>query len=187
MNNSFTTSYYIADKYKMLSRSEVYFLKQCVKMLSDNPVIVNIGANIGTSAIAMLEARPDAFIFSIDIEPKPEERKNVLECGLDPSRIVRILGDSSEVGENFPYKIDLVFFDGDHTDWGLGNDLRVWLPKIKKIAVFHDYHHPNYEKKPNVNLDKIVDKIMENWNRIGGARYMVAFSRLLSEGEYIVD
>lgn len=170
-------SYDIADKYGMLDNSEIGLLKECVRMLSANSLIINIGANVGTSTVAMLEERPGAFIFSIDIRAHGTERSNIIDCGLDPNRVVRLLGDSAEIGVHFPYKPDLVFIDGSHTDEGVRGDINAWVPKCKQIVLFHDYHHPNYIEKPNVNLDLIVDQAMVDWERIGEARYLVAFHR----------
>ncbi len=180
----------LADKYGMLSHDEIDLLQECVKRILpieslgvlfksnlDDLVVVNIGANIGTSSCAILEAVPNAFVFSIDIKPWPEERQHIIECGLNPKRIVRLLGSSSEIGKHFPYEADLVFVDGAHDDKGVIGDIEVWKPKCRSIMLFHDYHHPNYAKKPGVNLDNIVDAAMADWERIGEARYLVAFRR----------
>lgn len=170
-------SYDIAKKHGMLDADEIHLIKACALMLPPNPLIVNIGANVGTSAIAMLENRPDAFIFSIDTRPCPEERENIIACGLDPSRVVRLLGDSAGIGRNFPYQPDLVFVDGAHHDEGVRGDIAAWLPKCKSIMLYHDYHHPRYAEKPGVHLDQIVDEAMAGWERIGEARYLVGFKR----------
>lgn len=184
-------SYDIAEQFRMLSVEEVDLLKKCAAMLPLNPVIVNIGANVGTSSVAVLETRPDAIVFSIDINPNIPERSNAERCGIDASRIIRILQPSQEVGRSFPHQVDMVFIDGGHTDEDLTGDIEGWLPKTKYIAVYHDYHHPNYKSKPNVNLDKIVDEAMKDWHKIGEARYMIAFARPeiqgLVEGGYVID
>jgi precorrin-6B methylase 2 len=178
----------------MLSRDEIDLLQDCVREITPAvyyeykgepvgdaslwpPVIVNIGANVGTSSCAILEANPGAFVFSIDVKPYPEERENIIACGLDPTRIVRLLGDSAEIGTFFPYRPDMVFVDGGHHDEAVRDDIEAWQSKCKSIMLFHDYHHPNYAEKPGVNLDEIVDKAMADWERIGEARYLVAFRR----------
>lgn len=167
----------IAQKYGMLSSDEVDLIQYCASRLPNNPLVVNIGANVGTSSIAILEANPKAFIFSIDIKPHPEERENIIACGLDPKQVVRLLGDSSQMAP-FPYNADLVFVDGGHHDEAVRGDIEVWKPKCKRFMLFHDYHHPRYAAKPNVNLDSIVDEIMKDWQRVGEARYLVAFERV---------
>jgi len=165
----------LADKHGMLDRSEVDLIQHCVNLLPDKPVIVNIGANIGTSTCAMLEANQEAFIFSIDPKPYPEERENLLACNLPADRVVRVLSKSQHVA--FPYEIDMVFVDGGHHDEAVMGDIKRYIPLTRHIALFHDYNHPIYATKPGVNLDQIVDEAMENWERIGQARYLVAFQR----------
>jgi predicted O-methyltransferase YrrM len=146
--------------------------------LSDSPVvIINIGANIGTSTAAMLEANPEAFVFSVDLKAWPEERENLAACGLDAARVVRLLGDSSKIGRYFPYQVDMVFVDGGHDNDAVRGDIAAWLPKCRGIMAFHDYHHPRYAAKPNAHLDQIVDEAMAEWERIGEARYLVGFKR----------
>lgn len=170
-------SYDLAKKYGMLDETEIHLLKACALMLPPNPLIVNIGANVGTSTVAMLEERQDAFIFSIDPRPWPEERENIIACNLNPLKVARLLGDSAEIGLHFPYQPDLVFVDGDHTDKGVKGDIDAWVRKCRYVALYHDYHHPRYRDKPGVNLDSIVDEAMAGWERIGEARYLVGFRR----------
>lgn len=185
-------SYELAALHKMLDKEEVALLKACALQLPPNPVIVNIGSCVGTSSIAMLEERPDAFIFSVDLKREREE-EYVKECGLDTARIHRVLKDSKEFGKYFPYQVDMVFIDGDHTDAGVSGDIEAWVPKARYIVAYHDYHHPRYKEKPNVHLDEIVDAAMAGWDKIGEARYLVAFSRnlnipeLQASGYYVVD
>lgn len=165
----------LSNKYGMLSHDEIDLLQDCVSMLPASPVVVNIGANIGTSSCAILEANPAAFVFSIDVKPWPEERQHIIECGLNPKRIVRLLGSSYEM--HFPYEVDMVFVDGGHTDEAVLGDIQQWKPRCRSIMLFHDYHHPNYKAKPGVNLDEIVDREMADWELIGEARYLVAFRK----------
>jgi precorrin-6B methylase 2 len=167
----------LADKFGMLSTDEIDLLQRCVKLLPASPVVVNIGANIGTSTCAILEANQGAFVFSVDLKPWPEEKENVLACGLDSKRVVRLLGNSAKIGVHFPYQPDMVFVDGGHGDGAVQGDIVAWIPKCKHVALFHDYHHPRYAKKPGVHLDEIVDGAMTRWERIGEARYLVAFMR----------
>jgi precorrin-6B methylase 2 len=147
-------------------------------LLPDKPVVVNIGANVGTSTCAILEANPNAFIFSIDIKTHLAERDNVLACGLPAENVVRLLGDSNEIGAFWPYDVDMVFVDGAHHDTAVRKDIELFKPHCKSIMLFHDYHHPNYAKKPGVNLDAIVDEMMADWEVVGQARYLIAFRNL---------
>lgn len=167
------TAYNLADKHRMLNRAEVDLLQKCARMLPPNPFIINIGANVGTGSVAMLEARPDdAYIISIDKKPCPMEIDNIVLAGLDPRRCIRILTTSQKAGHFFPVLVDMVFVDGDHSEKGIMGDILAWKPKLKDggIMVFHDFMHPNLPK-----YSPIVDSMMAGSEVIGEARYMIAF------------
>jgi predicted O-methyltransferase YrrM len=132
-------SYDLTDGQEPMSHAEIDCLKMLTGELPEKPTIVNIGAADGVSTCAFLEASPDAFIYSIDVEQCPQEFDNVRGCGLDDSRVVRLLGRSEEIGVEFPYRCDLLFVDGGH--FNAGNDIDVWRDKVKRggIIAFHDY------------------------------------------------
>ena len=113
-----------------------------VKQLPINAICVNIGSKHGTSTMAMLEARDDIFIFSIDVNICIDEMKNLMEEELyQQHRLVRILGRSQEAGLNFPIMVDFVFVDGAHDDWSVRNDITMWWKKLKEggIMAVDDY------------------------------------------------
>jgi len=91
----------------------------------------------------MLEASPYAFILSIDIGERPEERKNVERAGFDNALVVRALGRSQSIGVYWPidWQCDMLFIDGDHRYDGVMGDLRLWASTIKPggILALHDY------------------------------------------------
>ena len=166
------TSKDLADKYGMMDRGEVELLKKCAEQLREDPIVVNIGAGFGTSSAAILEARPNALIFSIDKDPQPQERENLVKCGLDFTRCIRILGLSWEVGIHFPFGVDLIFVDGSHEKSSIHKDVVTWLPKVSSdgIILFHDYNHP---RAPGVT--KIVDRVMADYKVIGAERFLIAY------------
>jgi predicted O-methyltransferase YrrM len=122
--------------------SDVYVLKYCASLLLPNPVIVNIGACFGTSAMALLEARPDSFIFSVDISVSYGEIENLKLAGLySLNRVIRVLASSQDVGLYWPHKVDMCYVDGDHSYDGVVQDIRVWRELVKPggVLLFHDY------------------------------------------------
>jgi len=157
---------------------EVNYLKELVQSLPQNPVIVNIGAERGTSTIAMLETRPDAYIFSIDTDECDGERKNAERAGMDLRHIVRVLGRSQEIGKFWPYVVDMVFIDGDHHYEGVKGDIAVWKGLVVSggILAFHDYfegpppaHNPSgageavremMVESNDVHMIRLVDRLM---------------------------
>lgn len=166
------TSQDLCEQHGMLIWPEAQILKKCASMLPADPVIVNIGAGAGTSAAAILEERPDAFIFSVDKDPALLERVNLLKCGLNTKRCIRILGKSWDVGRNFPCTIHMVFVDGDHGTKAVEQDIATWLPKVIPggIMAFHDYKHPNVPE-----LTGVVDSFMNGYELIDEHRYMIAY------------
>ena len=122
--------------------ADVDTLKQLARMLPENPVIVNIGACFGTSALAMAEERPDAAIFSIDVQPCPLEPKHFKEAGLSPP--IRVLGRSQEVGKHWAQNVDMVFVDGAHGYQSVRDDIREWRKALHPggILALHDYGKP---------------------------------------------
>ena len=172
MSNKYT-SLDVADDHGMMSHGEVTLLQDCVQQLPPAPVIVNIGAGAGTSALAMLEKRRDIYIFSIDKKPRRLETKTLNKAGfLKDNRVWRVLGDSNRVGKYWPYRIDLCFVDGGHHDEAVIGDINAWKSKVKHggYMLFHDYNHPNVP-----GLKVIVDDMMADWLRVGSSRYLVGF------------
>jgi len=157
------TAYELSDWQKYLTHGEIDVLQECVSEFY-NPVVINIGAGAGTSTIAFLEKNPNAVVFSVDIltderEITTNEHLRLDECGDDYlSRTKKIWGDSKVVGKNWPYPVDIVFVDGDHSPEGCLGDLEVWMPSIMSggYIIFHDYGSPNW---PGVK--DVVDAIME--------------------------
>lgn len=123
-------------------RHDVDTLRQLVFTLPPSPVVVNIGAGFGTSALTIVEARADAFVFSIDVCERPDEELHLRQAGLwEQHRVVRILGRSQDAGARWPWPVAMVFVDGDHSQDGVMADARAWLPAIRPggIIAFHDY------------------------------------------------
>ena len=132
-----------------MSELEVETLQSIVSSMTVSPlVVIQIVAERGVSTMAILETRPDAFIFSIDIGERPEELANVNsnEMNLDPTKVVRGLGRSQEIGLYWPlgWEADLIFIDGDHRYDGVHADIQIWSKSVKVGGMLrlHDYIHP---------------------------------------------
>ncbi len=134
--------------------SDVLSLAALTRPLNNQPVIVNIGACFGTSALALLEAKPEAVIFSIDVAECPLEREHIQQAGLDTTRVIRVLGRSQEIGLYWPQPVDMVFVDGQHDRQAVVDDIHAWRRHVKPggIIAFHDYGAPICpEVKPAVD------------------------------------
>ena len=137
----------LANAFGYLRPEEVELLQRCADALPPDPIIVNIGAGAGTSALTFAEARPDAHIITIDISAGGplggmEGERNAFDdynMGYYPEQI---LGDSAVVGKAWDRGlVDMVFVDGDHSTKGVEGDVEGWLRHIKigGIIAFHDY------------------------------------------------
>lgn len=121
---------------------DVDTIASIVRQLPANAICVNIGSKFGTSTMAMLEAREDIFVFSVDMNVCAAEQNNLTAEGLyQQHRLVRVLGKSQEVGLNFPVMVDFVFVDGAHDTPSASADVAIWWKKLKVggIMAIDDY------------------------------------------------
>jgi len=145
-----------------------------------DPVIINIGAERGTSTLSMLEARPDAYIMSIDVGPSEAELDNVKRAGLDSKRVIRVLERSQVVGELWPFYVDFIWVDGDHSYNGVKGDILTWWSKVKTggIMAFHDYFEGEPPKhNPSGAGIAIRELMMGNYELISEVERIRAFRK----------
>lgn len=169
-------SYDLSDGREPVSHKEIDYLKELAGSLPTDPLIINIGAATGVSTCAFLEARPDAFILSVDILECQQELDNVEACGLDRERVVRVLGDSKILGPPCPYRCDMLFIDGDH--WNAAADIESWVKtdKVKSggIVAFHDYQEVCPSNNPGAVYDH-VNEGMKGYEQLGWVDRVIAF------------
>lgn len=156
---------------------EVKSLKKLVSGLPKKPIIVQIGAERGVSTMAILEERPDSFIFSIDIGECVGEFENLKKAELDWTRVVRVLGKSQTIGANWPYRCDFLFVDGDHSENGVAGDIEAWVPKVLSsgIIAFHDYIPEPIPPEIKGRVVYAVDRLMKHHERILWTERLIAF------------
>ncbi len=137
-------AYQLADWVKSMGRDEIAWLKIQAAHLPPEPVVVNIGAAAGVSTLAILEERPDALIYSCEVDPGAGEYSSLERAGLDKRRVIR-LGESAAAGRDFAGTADFIFVDGGHEAAQVRDDIEAWLPCLLAggIIAFHDYHNPN--------------------------------------------
>lgn len=152
---------------------EIETIFELAESLPPNPVIVNIGTGLGTSSLAFHEARSDATIFTIDINPCEEAFENWREAGVH-HRIVPVRSASGVIGKQWPIPVNLLFVDGDHTPPGIRIDVKIWEPHVVPggLLVFHDYGNP---VTPYVK--PTVDTLMKKTERYLEKGFIVAFRK----------
>lgn len=166
------TSYSVAEWTGYLFMPEIDALKDLALMLPLSPRVVNIGAGNGTSALALLESRPDLILYTIDIQLESSpygclagEEAVLRSAGFwgDP-RYQQIHGDSKVIGQHWLEdgwggKIDMVFIDGGHLYHEAKGDIEIWRDLINPggIMAVHDY-----EKKQKVwpGVNKAVKELL---------------------------
>jgi len=161
------TPYTLSDWINYLSHSEIDLLTELTQKLPPKPLIINIGAGVGTSALTFLSARPDSIVLTSEItyDANPyggvENELGILQRAgfLDQGRYNFIVGDSIVTGKDYRGpKADLVFIDGDHEYESCLGDIQTWWPHLKEhgYVAIHDYEKLDAwtKKNPTVPIDQ---------------------------------
>lgn len=162
-------SYRLCDGIAYLTRNEVDLIKEMARLLPPDAVCCNIGAGAATSIIALLEERPELYVYSIDIDPD-NGMSQLHESGFI-SRIIQIVGDSKKVEWQYG-KIDYTFVDGEHSYEGILGDIRAFLPRMAEngIMLFDDYADIHWS-----SVKQIVDLYAGKWEQLGYVDNLIAF------------
>ena len=131
------------------SQKELNFLHN---VAGEMETIVEIGSWKGRSTRALLSGTKgtvyavDHFLGSKGEEEQHKEAKedviyNQFLANNGQYKNLKVLRMSSaEAVKQFADKsVDMVFIDGEHTYEGVKEDIKLWLPKAKKIICGHDY------------------------------------------------
>jgi len=187
-------AYKLRDAYHYLVDGEVEFLQELASSLSADPVVVNIGAGVGTSCLTFLEARWDINVVTVDnqAEEPPvdsgsslrKEEAAVREAGMWCQRYDQVHGDSKEIGKTWPDPVDMVFVDGDHSYGGCRGDIEAWAPHVRTGGVIAIHDYDALHRGDNTWYAPIVravdDTLSANplWQEIGRATTTIAFRRI---------
>lgn len=127
---------------RFLNIGDVRLLYRLARELKPGCKILEVGTNAGRSTKAMSAAAPECVIMTVDIAN--------LWRGYMPDNVIRIVESSSTFAEKCTAEFDLIFIDGDHSQFNVQLDIAAWLPKLRPggIVVFHDYRQGDH---PGVN------------------------------------
>jgi len=111
--------------------------------MSDPNVVVEIGFNRGSSALAFLLSNDHCKVYSVDIRAPESVSASVdfLQSRF-PDRFTYVHGDSA-----FLHKLldgvspDFIFIDGDHSYDGVKRDAELSIQMAPKFLLFDDYLH----------------------------------------------
>ena len=191
----------LVEAFGFLYIDEAQLLMDVADVLKPGAIVVNVGAGVGTSALAILEQRPDLAPTFYTVDKRDDDNpfggmlnelhafQNAKMTHLLPHQIK---GDSSAVGRAWGEKpIDFLIIDADHSAAGLLLDMEAWLPHlaIGGFVAFHDYHT---SKWPDV-YDVIEDTIMKDdrYDYVEVRDTMIlfckAYPKLLSDEDFAVE
>ena len=152
----------LIDAFGYLTIKEGALLQSHAKKLPEGSTCVNIGAGAGTSAVCVLEARPDLAetFYTIDVRDWDNPFGGLLNERNAFDKYVmkypnQIHDDSKEVANRWNKKnVNFLIIDGDHSRFGVRGDILLWKDNLEKGAIIfiHDYESTRWvEVKDAVN------------------------------------
>lgn len=187
-------AYKLRDAYHYLVDGEVELLQELAHSLPLYPVVVNIGAGVGTSCLTFLEARRDINVVTVDNQAEEpavdsgsslrKEEAALREAGMWGQRHYQVQGDSKDIGKTWPDLVDMVFVDGDHSYEGCRGDIEAWGPHVRTGGVIAIHDYDALHRGDGTWYDPIVRAVDDTlsadprWQEIGRATTTIAFRRL---------
>lgn len=160
----------IVDAFNFIKEEEAEMLVKHSKTLPKGSICVNIGAGVGSSAIAVLEESPYLidYFYTVDIRNNDNPFGGLLNerNAFEKYKMKlphQIHGDSKEIAKTwFRGRVNFLIIDGDHSDAGARGDIELWEKNLNKDAIVfvHDYESPFWK-----DVKLVVDELMfENDN-----------------------
>jgi predicted O-methyltransferase YrrM len=135
------------------------YYKEIIVKMPEHSKLVEVGTFHGRSAVFMAEEieklNKNVDFYTIDVwDMRPA-------C-LRDSKAIFLQGYSLEVAKTFSDEsLDFVFIDATHTYEAVKDDIKTWLPKVKKggIIAGHDYYDYDFPKEASCpGVRKAVDE-----------------------------
>ena len=162
----------LSNSFGFLTLAEIELLDQLVKTLPKDPLIINLGAGVGTTAMTILEARDDAFVVTVDqrCDEHPlgglENEHHIIRAAKWLHRREGICSESATAGKNWWHykeeswwrrKVDMIIHDAAHEYDPITAEIKAWLPRVraKGIIVAHDYSSSDWPDVVAV-MDELV-------------------------------
>lgn len=162
-----TPAHQLAASRLFLTKEDVDDIIMLMGLLLDvDPVVVDLGAGSGTTALAVLQTNPSAFVTSIDnLQANLHwAEANLMAFGIDTVNYKSILGDASKVPEEIEM-VHLLLHDADHSEKAVKKDLHAWLmgPGLYHGALLwvHDYLPMPGAEETYPGVKKVCDDLVE--------------------------
>ncbi len=192
---AWTLSHYGTSTYAV---DEMTALAKAAVAVPEGGLIVEIGVYSGCTASLLLQAARgrdisvllcDTFQYMWD-ENSKSRLEHLLSLFPDVHIIDAMYRTSAEAEKMTGVAVDLLHIDGDHSEGGISEDCRLWLPKMRGggVAVFHDYQWDGENKYtaelPDVR--KVVDAATERWERVwqGGSNGVLVVRKPAPKARY---
>ena len=139
-----------------MSEQELNWLHESSKKMA---CVVEIGSWKGRSTYALLTGckghvraidhwKGNAGVKEMEREVNGDNiyQEFLKNVGNFPNLIVE-RGESKEIADKYPgWTFDMIFIDAGHTYEEVKRDIKIWLPKTKKLICGHDYDFPEVKK-----------------------------------------
>lgn len=170
-----------------LTLNEAQLLMDIADKMPAGSIVANVGAGVGTSALAVVEQRNDLAqtLYTIDHRDDDNpfggllnERHAFENAGMIDLLPNQILGDSSDVGRSWQHgKIDFLIIDADHTAEGLTNDIDAYVSHLSDAGyiAFHDYDKDKWQDVFDVVNKHFVNN--EDFELVKTVDTMIVFTR----------
>ena len=180
----------LSNSFGFLTLKEIELLDQLVKTLPKDPLIINLGAGVGTSAMTVLEARDDAFVVTVDkrCDEHPlgglQNEQYIIRAAEWLHRRAGICSESATAGKNWwrykeeswwRRKVDMIIHDAAHEYGPITTEIKAWLPRVraKGIIVAHDYSSKDWGE-----IVVVVDELLRSeFKYIDLVHTLIAFKK----------
>jgi tRNA A58 N-methylase Trm61 len=151
-----------------LTKEDVDDIARLVGLCKKNqPLVVDLGAGTGTTALTVLLANPRAKVVTVDINQENLDWAdlNIRGFGVLTSNWFPVLSEADKVAEQFLLgQVDILLHDADHSEQAVRMDLTSWFQILETGAYIwvHDYYRKdlNSEEYPGVKI--VCDELRKN-------------------------
>jgi predicted O-methyltransferase YrrM len=142
-------------------------LKELIKLIKPNSIIVEIGCYAGESTELFAEVGKTVYAvdpwqdnYDTNLHLRPmKEIKESFDRRLSGFKNIIVLQMTSEEASKLflEHSIDVVYIDGDHRYEFVKKDIELWLPKIKRNGIIcgHDYNTNSVKKAIRDTIEEI--------------------------------